>query len=146
MVQAVLEKLVVEQLMHVMQTCQKVWVSERKPKTGEAAGELANDYMRARESDGAIWGPMGDRTNSSGEYKIRCHTCGKEGHVARKNKRSEAKQNAVKKEADKRDSTSEKKVKCYNCGIYIRSLFYHVPRKVAVLSEELVQHATRKGV
>ena len=63
---------------------------------------------------------MGDKKNRSGDYKIRCHTCGKEGHVARNCfRRTEAKQNAglaVKKENEKRDNTSLKKVKCYNCG------------------------------
>ena len=50
-VQALLEKLVVEQLMNKMQTNQKVCVSKRKPNTGEAAGELAYDYIHASQRD-----------------------------------------------------------------------------------------------
>ena len=148
-VEAVLEKLVVEQLLNAMQADQKVWVSERKPKTGEAAGELADDYTRAREYEGTTRGSLGDKKNRSGDSKIRCHTCGKEGHVARNCfRRTEAKQNAglaVKKENEKRDNTSLKKVKCYNCGGF-GHYSTTCPEKSLYCREGMVQQATRKGV
>ena len=44
---------VVEQL---LKADQKVWVSERKSKTGDAAGGLADDHTQAREYEGTTRG------------------------------------------------------------------------------------------
>ena len=47
-VEAVFEKLLVEQLLNTMPSDLCVWVGERKPETGNAAGMLADDYVQAR--------------------------------------------------------------------------------------------------
>ena len=50
MVEEVLEKLVVEQLANTMSAELRIWVAERKPKTGLEAGGLADDYLQARRN------------------------------------------------------------------------------------------------
>ena len=49
-VEEVLEKLVVEQLVNTMPAELRIWVAERKPKTGLEAGRLAKDYLQARRN------------------------------------------------------------------------------------------------
>ena len=44
-VEKVCEKLVVEQLMNILPGEIRIWVGERKPTTGSAAGALADDYL-----------------------------------------------------------------------------------------------------
>lgn len=51
-VQAVIEKLVVEQLLNTMPRELRIWMCERNPTTGKEVGKLADDYKLARES----WG------------------------------------------------------------------------------------------
>lgn len=48
-VEAVLEKMVVEQLISTITTDLKVCVSERKPRTGGEAGELVDHYIYVPE-------------------------------------------------------------------------------------------------
>ena len=45
---AVLDKVVVEQLLNAMPSELRVWISERKPATSAEAGRLADDYTQAR--------------------------------------------------------------------------------------------------
>ena len=102
-----------EQLLSIMPTDLKIWVSERKPKDSSEAGELADDYVRARGRDGSMKVLSGDQ-----KKEVRkCHNCGKEGHIARYCLRTnQDKQHngvEVKKENEK---TDQKKVKCYNYG------------------------------
>ena len=53
-VEAVFEKLLVEQLLNSMPSDLRVWVGERKPTTGKEAGNLADDYIQARRRDGLL--------------------------------------------------------------------------------------------
>lgn len=50
-IEAVFEKLLVEQLLNSMPSDLRVWVGERKPMTGKEAGRLADDYIQARRRD-----------------------------------------------------------------------------------------------
>ena len=45
------EELVKEQFTEVLPEEVKVWVKERKPRTSEEAGRLAEDYRQARKRD-----------------------------------------------------------------------------------------------
>ena len=105
-IDAVCEKVLVEQLLNAMPAELKVWVGERKPTTGEEAARLADDYVQARHrvdrglprmSDsrkGRMWaheGPVSRRFNGGRDTtreskpdrrKLRCYNCGKEGHIA----------------------------------------------------------------
>ena len=46
--EAVLEKLVVEQLLYTIPTDLRIWIAERKPADRAEAGRLADDYTQAR--------------------------------------------------------------------------------------------------
>ena len=48
-VEEIKEKIVTEQLLNTMPRDLRIWVGERKPKTGEEAGRLADDYLQARQ-------------------------------------------------------------------------------------------------
>ena len=50
MVHKVFDLLVKEQLLNCLPEDALVWVRERKPKTSVEAGELAEDYLQAREA------------------------------------------------------------------------------------------------
>ena len=115
----VVDMLVVEQILDTMGSDLKIWVSEKKPKSGSEAGGLADDYIQARRD-------VGDKRlakERAGEPK-RCHSCGKTGHLARvcpePKKTSERPPAASgtgpaeKKEGGKFDP---RKVKCFNCGV-----------------------------
>ena len=47
-VEAVKDKLVMEQLIETLPSYVHIWVKEHKPKTSKEAGEYANDYFQAR--------------------------------------------------------------------------------------------------
>ena len=47
-VEEVAEKMVIEQLLNAMPSNLRIWVTERKPKSGQEAGMLADDYVQAR--------------------------------------------------------------------------------------------------
>ena len=46
--EAVKDKLVMEQLIEILLSCVRIWVKEHKPKTSKEAGEYADDYFQAR--------------------------------------------------------------------------------------------------
>ena len=62
------EVIIMEQLTECMPTGLRIWLKERKPKTIEQVGELADDYISARKS--------------AKEVPRRCHRCNQIGHVA----------------------------------------------------------------
>lgn len=51
MVEAVTEKVTIEQLLNTMPADLRIWVGERKPKTAGEAGWLADDYLQARRQE-----------------------------------------------------------------------------------------------
>ena len=67
--QTVVDALVKEQFVEVLPEDVKVWVKERKPRTSEEAGRLAEDYRQARKAD--LW----TTTPKKGGQKS-CYSCG----------------------------------------------------------------------
>ena len=66
-VEDVLEKLVVEQLANTMPAELRIWVAERKPKTGLEAGQLAEDYLQARPNANGLSRLTADDDRVTGE-------------------------------------------------------------------------------
>ena len=52
---AVVDAVVKEQFVEVLPEEVKVWVKERKPRTTQEAGRLAEDYRQARKTE--LWAP-----------------------------------------------------------------------------------------
>ena len=111
----VCEKLVVEQLMNVLPREIRIWVAERKPTTGSAAGALADDYLPARLGDGtgtlaSMESKRGDKSKTESR---KCHKCKQAGHLM-----SDFPLRDPPKEthANKKEKPNRGTVKCYNCG------------------------------
>ena len=69
------DAIVLEQLVNTLPMDVQVWVRERKPKTSEEAGQLADDYLQARkQTNDQPW---------SAKKSIRCYRCKKLGHTAK---------------------------------------------------------------
>ncbi len=78
-VEKLLDVVVLEQFLDTLDPNTRIWVKERKPKSSEEAGRLADDYAQARkqadsEPGGTIQAGVGSR---------KCHNCGIPGHFAR---------------------------------------------------------------
>ena len=83
-VEEVLERLVVEQLVNTMPTEIRVWVAERKPRTGAEAGRPADDYLQARRHvRQGIQGTAKERSTGDAGEPRKCHCCGSEDHLKR---------------------------------------------------------------
>ena len=115
--EAVLEKLVVEQLSYTMPTDLRIWVAERKPADGAEAGRLADDYIQARRHIRQGKPDDKDKSNRGTVDARRCHKCGAEGHWRRN---CPVKEEPGVDGSGHKDPRSLKKpertVKCYNCG------------------------------
>ena len=78
------DKVVLEQLVNSLQEEVRVFVKERKPKSVEEAGILADDFTQARKME--LGGERrGERiVGKTGERNSRnCYNCGKVGHIAK---------------------------------------------------------------
>ena len=102
-VEAVCEKILVEQMLNAMPVELKIWVGERKPTSGEEAARLADNYVQARRRVGSKVQSKPVNADSR-----KCHTCGKVGHLARQCPDNE--------EPAKEEKKEKPKVTCYNCG------------------------------
>ena len=83
-VEEIWQKVATEQLLNTLPGDVRIWVSERKPKTAEQAGQLADDYVQARgrsTEDGKRELCRGTGKHTLGSK--RCHNCGRMGHLAR---------------------------------------------------------------
>ena len=88
-VEAISEKLLIEQLLNTMPTDLRIWLSEKKISTCREVGKLADDYMMARQrtrlgteitqrpQDSKKQGTNTSRSNN------KCHNCLQPGHWAR---------------------------------------------------------------
>ena len=77
------ERMIMEQLLNTMPSSVRIWVSERKPKTSQEAGQLADDYQQARRrtQHGVNWNQPQEIKKEATTLK-RCHTCNQVGHLA----------------------------------------------------------------
>ena len=118
-----LDVLVKEQFVNSLPTILQVWIREREPETSEAAFDLADSFVHAREcGSGNGMGRSGLKNEGPGmdnsQDKPRCFKCGEEGHFAGRchEQGAKAEQDAVKRQSYRADSSAGSKVKCYNCG------------------------------
>lgn len=90
-VTAVIEKLVVEQLLDTLPGDLRIWLCERKPTTADEAAALADDYILARRrKQGEV--PKSDTNKKDGRESRRCYQCGQEGHYAAQCKKTSSSQ------------------------------------------------------
>ena len=101
-----------------------MWIREREPETSDAAFDMADSFVHAREcgSSNGI-GRSGWKTEGPGmehsHDKQCCFKCGEDGHfVGRcyKQVTQTNKQEATKMHMADTSAGSGSKVKCYNCG------------------------------
>ena len=118
-----LDVLVKEQFVNSLPTILQVWIREREPETSEAAFDLADSFVHAREcGSGNGMGRSGLKNEGPGmdnsQDKPRCFKCGEEGHFAGRchEQGAKAEQDAVKRQSYRADSSAGSKVKCYNCS------------------------------
>ena len=82
-VQDVLEQVALEQLMSTFPREVNICVQEKKPRTAIEAGQLADEYMLARQrSVGPRQSGHQVTENSSSRERIICNYCSKQGHLA----------------------------------------------------------------
>ena len=104
-----------EQLINSLPDDVRIWVKERKPKTSEEAGALADDYVQARKKSGKEdHGNTGDRKQENKQR--RCHRCNKWGHIAKECRAEMKEQEKKDPPPDRRKSGRDlKDVECFNC-------------------------------
>ena len=75
---------ILEQLLDILPEDVRIWVKERKPKSSMEAGQLADDYMQARQEGSAIRrGELKRTVERKNPQTIRCYKCQKLGHIAK---------------------------------------------------------------
>ena len=153
-VEEVKEKFVVEQLLNTMPSDLRIWVSERKPTSGNDAGKWADDYIQARrrEGDGGGSHPRGDTR--------KCSSCGQVGHLAHRcwnpkgtqgaGMRDEVKKERVEVKKEKAEGKRERPerrswVRCFVCN-KVGHMSFECPDRVLFCRGDLGREVTRPGV
>ena len=79
------DAIVLEQLVNTLHTDVQVWVRERKPKTSQEAGQLADDsdYVQARKQTNESVDQPWSARKPGDKKSIRCYKCKKLGHIAK---------------------------------------------------------------
>ena len=114
-----------EQLIEMLPEEVRVSVKERKPKTTQEAGRLAEDYRQARKVE--LWSPALKTTVKKGvRVQNSCYSCGQLGHLAKdcssfsssskKVSTSTSSKGEDVGKVEKRLKKDEKLLVCYNCG------------------------------
>ena len=116
-VQEVKDRVVLEQLLNSLPENVRIWVMERKPKSSEEAGKLADDYAQARRQND---GRRSDPTKKPMEQKgVRCHRCQKIGHLAKDCRASKPGDGNRGKDPSGGDTGRQKRdlsqIECFNC-------------------------------
>ena len=104
------DMMVKEQLLNMLPEDVRLWVYERKPKTSAEAGELAEDYMQAREQSSKQVKPV-----KKDKPPGKCPRCGMYGHWASDCPNPKAKRDGPGPTGDQKPSFIER-VKCFNCS------------------------------
>ena len=107
----VLDLVVKEQLLSALPEDARLWVSEHKPKTSKEAGQLAEDFLQARQSVSRTPAkPFGGEPP-----RTPCPKCGQAGHWARDCPRARSGGPAPSKEQAAKQEREAPPVRCYNC-------------------------------
>ena len=118
-IEEVKDEVIREQVVNSVPEDVRIWVKERKPKSGQEAAGLADDYAQARKEGLAI-GPTGESKKWERGSPLQCSKCHRRGHLA------EDCRSAIKPEEQERRNTEDagrvgklrvelKDVVCYNC-------------------------------
>ena len=75
---AVIDQVILEQLLNTLPQEVRVWVRERKPKTSAEASQLVDDYIQARKQNPKSTSQHGSKKST--EKQATCDKCGKVGH------------------------------------------------------------------
>ena len=122
--EAVIDKLVIEQLLDKMPADIRIWLCEQKPTTGNETGRLTHDYMLARrrqrvETPKADTHSQQSNQQRSGNDARKCYSCGQHGHIAPKCPNLPATQPAgseTQNRIEKSDGPKLKDRKCHTCN------------------------------
>ena len=106
--QAVIDTVVKEQFVEVLLNNVRIWVKERKPRSSEEAGKLAEDYRQARKAE-----PLSS-TSSKGGRKA-CYLCGQVSHLT-KDCLVKPPVPSMSENKDEKKKEEEKPFVYYNCG------------------------------
>ena len=111
--EALKEKIVVEQLLEMMPRDLRIWINNRKPTTGEEAGKLADSYIHSRRLESQEPSRETNRSSSESEVTRRCHYCKKKGHLAKECRKAIA--DKANESGASKLKTEKSKIRCYNC-------------------------------
>ena len=121
-VEAVTEKMTIDQLLSTMPGDLRIWVGEWKPKTAGEAGRLADDYMQARRRESGLLSKNDQEAKRrekpaivAGESR-KCHACGQGGHLVRNCPKRNTETTPREPVTAKKEKTERSLVRCYNCG------------------------------
>ena len=114
-VDEVFEKILIEQLLNMMPFYLRIWVSEHKPESVAQASELAENYVQARKTFPRHKLSTGGQKGGLGKETQKCHSCHKEGHLARD---CPAKETPILsgKEMPSGTDKVKKPLRCFNCN------------------------------
>ena len=106
--QAVIDTVVKEQFVEVLPDIVRIWIKERKPRSSEKAGKLAEGYRQAGKAE--LW----SSTSFKEEWKV-CYLCGQVGDLA---KDCLVKPTALSMSENKGEKKKKRSFLCvmYNCG------------------------------
>ena len=115
-VDEVFEKILIEQLLNIMPLDLRIWVSEHKPESVAQASDLAENYVQAQKIFPTHRLSTGDQREGLGKETRKCHSCHKEGHLARDCPEIETHSTAPGKEMPSGTDKVKKPLKCFNCN------------------------------
>ena len=112
-----------EQFLNTLPTVKKWWVLDRKPETCVQAGELADEYEKARRPETEILASYTPKPNLVGSCE--CQYCGKSGH---------AEDDCYKRKRE--ESQRSRSTQCYHCKKQ-GHMSWESPRKSMVCKERM---------